>query len=339
MASIVKAGLKVLLVLVVASLPSLLLAALGWPGAPVVGAFGAIGALSAAIIGGFRIGVLAAVIIAIGAVIGIAVRDHSVAVAALMIALGGVYGRIAATGVGSAAAMIPALVPYFIEDPPGLFTSGVPDINAQYYIGTAAVVVGSGIWGSWLASRISKGKTRLSPPTPVNLTVGYGLALGAAAGLSAAIAIDHVPQAHWAWLTLTIFVLADPSGRLNVRKVVERLFGTFLGFGFALLLLQLPSNAMWAAFVALALLTLALTARQEGRPYWFYVALLTPVIVLLSSASGTGEQMAGERLWFTALGAAIVVALTVILNQLYSGVVKTRMRHSAGTTNANATVD
>jgi hypothetical protein len=322
---LIKTAAKVLVILLVAAVPALIFTALGWSGALTVGFFGVIAAASATIVGGVRTGVVISALVAVGAVLGLLVREQPGAVALLMVLLGGGYGWIAARGVGSGALMLPALVPYFIEQPPQLFGPGPPTIDAPYLGALVIVVLVSGVWTAWLIGTvIMKSATRLSSPTPLLTTVGYGMALGAAAGIAAGIALRHAPQTHWAWLTLTIFVLADPSGKLDRRKVRDRLLGTFVGFIAALGLLQLPTGAMWTAFFGLTLLTLALTVRVDRRPYWVYVALLTPVIIIVSASSGQADRMAGERLWFTVLGAIIVLSMTVLLNFAYANTIAKR---------------
>ena len=97
----------------------------------------------------------------------------------------------------------------------------------------------------------------------------------------------------------------------------ERASGTVIGFGIAIVLyaiLDLPAVLYVCAAV---LMVLALVALQvQHRPYWQYVALLTPAVVLLEGGSGSVVDTALARLGFTLLGAALAVAIELALAPL-----------------------
>lgn len=309
---------KLLVVLVVGLLPPLLIGFAGWPGALGVGHFAVWGAATAAIAGGLRLGIGVTVSIAVAGVIGMVVRDEPLLVALLMTVLGGLYGWWAAAGWGSGAMMVPALVPYLVQEPPPLFSSDPATVDARYLLAFTAVFLVSGIWGAFITSRIASGSKQLKPPTVrLRATIAYGLALGATAGITAAIALDLSPTLHWAWITLTIFLLANPTGSTDHKKIANRLIGSLAGFLLAMLLFALPLGSAVLGVAALLLLTTALTLKVAGTKYWIYVALLTPAVVLLDANTTDGSWVAEQRLGFTLLGAVLAVAVSVAAHAVY----------------------
>lgn len=309
---------KLLAVLVVGLLPPLLIGFAGWPGALGVGHFAVMGAATAAIAGGLRLGVGVTVSIAVAGAIGMVVRDQPLLVALLMTVLGGLYGWWAAAGWGSGAMMVPALVPYLVQEPPPLFSSDPATVDAPYLAAFTAVFLVSGIWGAFVVSRIASGPKEHKPATAkLRATIAYGLALGATGGITAAIALNLSPTLHWAWITLTIFLLANPTGSPDRRKVADRLIGSVVGFLVAVLLFALPVGSSALSVAALLMLTTALTLKVAGTPYWAYVALLTPAVVLLDADGTDGSWLAEQRLGFTLLGAVLAVGVSVAAHVVY----------------------
>lgn len=298
------------LVLVIA-LPFSVVSVLWWPGAVSVAAFGIMAGASSALAGGFRVGAYTGIALAVVGVCGILVRDSLWLVAALMVLLGAFYGLIAARGYVGAAMWLPLLVPYFVASPPALFAQAPPTATVGYLLAVAMIVTVAGVWAAAVIHLlVTKGKTRPGAQIPQRIALSYGLVLGVFAAACAVAGTLWGSGYRWEWVTLTIYVLADPSGKLDRVKFASRVLGTLGGFVLALILFaSAPSEAI-ILLVALGSLWLALTLRAGGKPYWIYVVFLTPSVILLDSFGYSQASVADQRLLFTVVGAVLAVTAT-----------------------------
>lgn len=318
-------GLRVFAVLVVALAPALIMMAAGWPGAVATAHFALVGAAYGTLSGGLRFGVILTVTIALAGVVAIPLSDSAWAIAALMVVLGGIYGFWSAAGYASGAMLIPALVPYLVRDPPGIFSTDAPTINVSYLATFAMILIVTGVWTSLVLSKlVLKGKTFGGEPLATRPTISYGLLLGAIAALVVTVVSQVAPNSEWAWITYTMFILANPTGKVDPQQARERVLGTVAGLAAALVLSALPLNAALLGLVLLVLITTALVVRIEKKPYWLYVMILTPAIILMDSTGSNTAQLAEERLLFTLLGVAIIIATTLLANLAWSAYLRRR---------------
>lgn len=333
-------GLRIFAVLLLAVAPALVAVAAGWAGAYTAALFAVAGAAAGTVAGGLRFGVIVSVTIAVAAVVAMPLGADPLAVAAVMTVLGGIYGFWAAAGYTSAATLIPAFVPYLVRDPPGIFSTAAPTLNAAYLAAFFVVFVVSGTWAALVMSKlILKGHTYAGPSLPRRPAVMFGLFLGAIAGAVIAIALDVAPDTHWAWITLTMFILANPSGKINGKQVRDRVAGTVIGFALALLLSALPLDTAVTALLALVLITVGLVVRIEKKPYWFSVMISTPAVILIDSVRSDPEKVAEQRLLFTLLGAGLVIVVALLANLMWSVYLRHRPQASQANTAATATAD
>lgn len=333
-------GLRIFGVTLISLVPAMVMMAAGWPGAlePALFAMGA--AMAGTVAGGFRFGVVMSVTVGLAAVISMPLGSLSWAAGAIMLVLGGIYGFWASFGYTSAAMLIPALVPYLIRDPPGIFATGKPTIDAGYLAAFFFIFVISGIWASLVMSKlVLKGKSFPGPTQRRRPAVIFGLLLGAIAGVVVAIAISVAPESQWAWITLTMFLLANPTGRIDPKQVRDRVTGTVIGLAVALLLSNLNLGGAALAVLAVVLITSALVVRIEKRPYWIFVMILTPAIVLMDAAGSNAETVAEQRLLFTLLGATITIAVTLLGNFAWSKYLAKHPNDVPSATAANASSD
>ena len=312
-------GLRVFAVMVLALAPALVMLAAGWPGAVATAHFALVGAAYGTLSGGFRFGVIATLTIAVAGVIAIPLGAYPWAIAALMVVLGGIYGFWAAAGYASGAMLIPALVPYLVRDPPAIFSSDAPTIDLAYLATFALIVVTTGVWTALVLSKlVLKGKTfgggRLSPRP----TIAFGLFLGAIAGLVVAVVSQVAPGSEWAWITYTMFILANPTGKIDPQQARERVIGTVIGLAAALAISALPLGSALLGLVILVLITTAVVVRIDKKPYWMYVMILTPAIIIMDSSGSDTAVLAEQRLLFTLLGVAIIIATTLLANFAWS---------------------
>lgn len=326
--------------MLVALVPAGLMVVMGWTGAitPALFALGA--ATAATVAGGFRLGVIVTVTVAVAAVVAIPLGEFPVAVAALMIVLGGVYGFWSAAGYTSAAMLIPALVPYLVRDPPGIFATTAPNVDVQYLAAFFFVFTISGIWVSFVMSKlVLKGKSFPGPTQSRRPAVIFGIILGAIAGVVVAVALAAAPETQWPWITLTMFLLANPTGHIDAKQVRDRVTGTVIGLAVALLLSQADLSGAALGILAVLLITAALVVRIDKKPYWMFVMIMTPAIVLMDASGANTEWVAEQRLLFTLLGATITIAVTLLANLAWSRYLVKHPRDVPADTSANLRAD
>lgn len=312
-------GLRVFAVMVVALAPALVMMAAGWPGAVATAHFALLGAAYGTLSGGFRFGVIITLTIAAAGAIAIPLGSYPWAIAALMVVLGGIYGFWAAAGYSSGAMLIPALVPYLVRDPPGIFSADAPTINAGYLAAFALILVVTGVWTALVLSKlVLKGKTFGSGRLSLRPTIAFGLFLGAIAGMVVALVSQVAPGSEWAWITYTMFILANPTGKVDPQQARDRVIGTVAGLAAALVISALPLGAALLGLVILVLITSAVVVRIEKKPYWMYVMILTPAIIMMDSSGSNTAVLAEQRLLFTLLGVAIIIATTLLANLAWS---------------------
>lgn len=333
-------GLRIFAVTVLALAPALVAVALGWPGALTVGLFAMGSAAAGTVAGGLRFGLIVSVTIAMAGVIAMPLNPYPWAIAAVMVVLGGIYGFWAAHGYTSGALLIPALVPYLVRDPPGIFTNDTPTINVAYLAAFVLIWITTGLWTALVMSKlVLKGKSFAGPTQSTRPTVVLGLLLGGVAGLVAMIAMTVSPADQWPWIVLTMFVLANPTGKIDRRQVRDRVLGTVVGLGLALLLSELTLSPAASGTLALLLITAALVIRIEKRPYWLFVMIMTPAIILMDSTNSSTEKVAEQRLIFTLMGAAIVIILALLVNLAWSSYLRKHPRDAQANTPADAAAD
>lgn len=142
-----------------------------------------------------------------------------------------------------------------------------------------------------------------------NRALVYGLLLGIGSAIGVFIVMTWLPQTNWAWLTLTLYVLANPAKDFDWLKMRDRLLGTLGGFVVVTVIFLLTDSQ--AVIYTLAAITawMTLSAMAIGLPYWAYVIVLTPTVVMVTATSTNRELFADQRLEYTILG----IGLTIIV--------------------------
>ncbi|QYM75004.1 FUSC family protein [Leucobacter luti] len=305
-------GLKVLAGLLIIAAP-IALASLAVPGVFGVAFFGVLAATFGWISGGPRIGAAVVLSLSVLGVVAIMLRENPVVLAAILLLLGVAYGLAARRGVGKAVLQLPILVPYFMMSPPPLF-SAPPAFDAAYFIGVLVVVNATGAWAI-LVLHLALGKRELaalSVPDP-RVPVLYGTVLGLISALVMLLGTTTGVKSHWVWVTLTLYVLADPTQLLTPKRMLGRLMGTFAGFAAVALmaLFGIPDPVLQV--LAFPALWLCLTFLVIHKPYWEYSLFLTISVVLMNSRGISTLLLDAERFAFTLVGAglAALAAVTV----------------------------
>ncbi|MFV0434644.1 MAG: FUSC family protein [Leucobacter sp.] len=289
-----------------------------WPGAIGVALFGVLAASFSWISGGPKVGVAVVVSLAILGVIAIMLEGHTWALATMLLLLGIGYGFAASRGVGSAVLQLPILVPYFMMSPPGLFSTDDPKITPQYVLCVVAVIIGAGLWSVLVLHKAAgiRHVKRLEVTDP-RMPLLYGTILGIFSAIIMILATTCIFHSHWVWVTLTIYVLADPTELVNWKKMSGRVLGTLAGFGVVtvLALVGTPDEVM--LILALPALWFCLYWMVTKKPYWQYIMFLTLTVVLMNSYGVNTLLMDGQRIGFTIVGAALSVLAAFLINLLH----------------------
>lgn len=211
-------------------------------------------------------------------------------------------------GLHSPVLMVPVFVSFLLVAPPEiagasgftavLLTGAVLALGGLWLTGTARVLFGRSMGGAQ--------RHEFGPRAAVAFGVIMGVLLGVAAWGVLSFARFH----EGAWLLLTLIMVMQPSPKDTVTKSLQRLAGTVAGGLIAVTLIVLGLGDPYALLVAGVLLFGAFTLRFAlKRPYWEFVGLLTPAIILLDTKPGDGLKIAEDRVGFTVL--AVVVALLI----------------------------
>ncbi|HKP59324.1 MAG TPA: FUSC family protein, partial [Polyangiales bacterium] len=151
------------------------------------------------------------------------------------------------------------------------------------------------------ASRLSLARDHLTLDSAMfRHSLRSTLATGATVLLVQLLQLDH---GYWA--TLTCLVIMQPHGAQTWAKALQRVGGTVIGAGLALLVATFVTDppliiACVFAFVALAVALLPLN-------YGAFAVFLTPGFVLLAETHAGNPELAGVRVLNTLLGALIAL--------------------------------
>jgi uncharacterized membrane protein YccC len=119
-------------------------------------------------------------------------------------------------------------------------------------------------------------------------------------GLSAALQLSH---GYWA--TVTCFVIMQPQGTATTAKALQRVLGTLLGAGLAVLVASSVAS-LWALAVAVFVFVAAGVALLPIN-YGAYAVFLTPGFVLLAEHAAGDAGLARVRVLNTLLGAGVAL--------------------------------
>lgn len=309
-------GLKILAGLLIIAAPALI-ANQFIDGVMSVAFFGVLAATFGWMEGGAKVGSVIVVSLSGLGLASVAFHEHTLILALILLALGVLYGYFASKGLGAAVLQLPILTPYFMMRPPPLFHDP-PVVNAQYAFGIVVVMLGSGLW-TMLVLRLVLGKRGLRREGVANrkVPIAYGTVLGL---ISAAVLLAGTAtglKSHWVWITLTLYLLADPVKLVQPKKLIGRALGTAAGFGIVSLLALLGASDQLLAACALPAIWLCIYSMAVKSPYWMYAMLLTIAVVLMNSAGLDTLLLDAERLGFTLLGTALSLAAALLMNLIF----------------------
>lgn len=218
-------------------------------------------------------------------------------------------------GLHSPVLMVPVFLSFVLVSPPRI--DGTTSLLA--IVVTGAVLTLGGLWMTGTA-RVLFGKPSGGPDRQEyspRVTVAYAAVMATLLGTAAWIVLTHAKYHQGAWLLLTLIMVMQPSPHDTMTKSLQRLAGTVAGGLIALALILVGVVPPWAVLLGGVFLFLAFAARFAlHRPYWQFVAALTPGIILLDAQGGDGLKVAEERVGFTALGVIAAIAITLGIKAL-----------------------
>lgn len=222
------------------------------------------------------------------------------------------YGLTMRVGLAIFIVVAPVSVAFTISQPPNVLPHSSELVNLLVL---GAVCVIAVLWGAAAGTVI--GSRVPHPPMPRSSWHSMWLYTGAltlVCGVVALLVGLTKFQQDGAWVLLTILIVAQPGIHRTWRKAGDRLVGTFVGFGVALVAgIPLNGHPVALTLVAILLLGIAAYVMLSGKPYWQFVAFLTPGVVLVVGASSNVLSTDVDRVWSTIVGAAIAVAVLVVL--------------------------
>ena len=306
-----KLASAILVLVVIAFLPGLVLGASLGPAAGIASAFGAMGVLTLTLTAGPRTVLLCAIPYGVAATLVVLAADSPILAFVAMGLAAAAAAWTARFGLAGSASLMPIMLAFLLAQPPQL-----PEGRSAAWIGV--LVAAGAAWMaivSWILRKRGPLPT-LSRYTPARSWL-YAVILGVVVGTASAVIVANQWGHGGAWFVMTLIIVVQPYMQDSWHKAVQRGLGTILGVVIAVAV-SLVIPWPWLVYVtAVAFIFFALRVKlQPNRPYWQYVVLLTPSVVLIEGESTSVTDLAGTRLLATFGAVAIGLLLVVLLRPL-----------------------
>lgn len=185
--------------------------------------------------------------------------------------------------------------------------------SAEAIFVSAGIVLVSGLWTASIGSLIVARVPMRAPRTwPKSTSQYFAVALGLLTGIGSYLAIRWLDPQSW-WMILTFYVVVQPLFRDTVKRLSARVLGTLAGALAAVVVVELLGHLPGVIAILALALTVAAAYANLKAPYWAFVAVLTPAVVLQTSG-GTGSILAAiyERALYTLIGAVAAIIVIAI---------------------------
>jgi uncharacterized membrane protein YccC len=219
-------------------------------------------------------------------------------------------------GVDNVMRFIPVVLCFLLVNPPHQFPAQGALANAAW---STVLMAAASLWLMITAVPLLRSeipaleRQRADVTTAAILAVVMGLVVGACT----TVVLLWWPSFDGAWLMLTVLVMVQANTADTMRLSRDRIFGTLLGILVALALSPLERLPIAAMVVGTLFFLASLWALNVARrPYWQFVALLTPAVVILDSPDHDLTRVALDRLAFTVAGIAVAIPTVLLINWL-----------------------
>ena len=130
--------------------------------------------------------------------------------------------------------------------------------------------------------------------------------------LAVAVAISHLfPLGHGYWLPMTVMIVLKPDFAATLSRGLGRSVGTLLGAGLVTLLLAALAPSPTGLIVLTVALYAASVAVLRANYVLYSVGIASLVVVLLAFTGSPAASLAGDRVFYTLLGALLALAAYV----------------------------
>jgi hypothetical protein len=176
----------------------------------------------------------------------------------------------------------------------------------------AVGILAGGLYGAVVLTLLKLPARPLGAPLPRNMALLYGAIMGLLAGVATAI-VTKLGLPHGYWLTLTFLAVMTPTVVGTRLKTFQRVAGTIVGSGLALLVaMVVPTHGVEIAVgLAFVIASAVLSAN-----YQLYTALMTIGVVLLVEGKTPAGEAVELRLGLTLTSGLIVVGLCYLVPSL-----------------------
>jgi len=313
-------------VVLVITLPGLVLTVAGLDDLAGMTAMAAVAGVLPALVVGPRMAVATALALGAGAAAAVAVTDQPWLAGLLMAAAAGAVGLSSRVSAQRVLATAPITLAFLLAEPPH-DAAGEP--VGPFVVGAA--MLASALWAALAVSVVMRTHHRPEAQTLSWYRAGaYAAVLAVAVGGASWVLVDRQLGHGGAWFVMTLLIVLQPYLKDSWQKTLQRAAGTVIGFVIALVLyaiLDIPAVLYVVASILMLLALVALVVKH--RPYWQFVALLTPAIVLLEGGSGSVVDTALERLGFTLLGVGVAVVIELAAVPILRAVARRHPVHQA----------
>lgn len=257
-----------------------------------------------------RLAVLLSVVAGVAGSAAALLNPYPVAGAVFFGALTGACALSARRGLHSPVLMVPIFLSFLLAAPPAV--PGLTPTPAALVAGVALAL--GGLWAT-ASARLLLGRPRGQvdrTPLSLRVTVIYAVLMGLVVGVATWVVLVDARYHQGAWLLLTLIVVLQPSPHDTFIKSLQRLAGTIVGGAAALVLILLGVQSTLALLVGGVVLYVALVVRYVlKRPYWEYIAVLTPAVILLNAPGADAVRIAEDRIVFTVIATVIGLGLAL----------------------------
>ena len=235
----------------------------------------------------------------------------------LFIALATAYaGWSTRQGIDNVMRFIPVVLCFLIVNPPQQFPAQGALVNAAW---STLLMAAASLWLMATAVPLLRPEIPALDREKADVTTAAILAvvMGVVVGACTVAVLFWWPSFDGAWLMLTVLVMVQANTADTISLSRDRILGTLLGILVALALSPVEHLAVLSMLLGTLFFLASLWVLNVAhRPYWQFVALLTPAVVILDSPGRDVARVALDRLAFTLVGIAVAIPTVLLIHWL-----------------------